>query len=282
MNSPNINILFPTGITKNYKIKSDTTVNDLVGLIADDQTVEKPADRSIVVIYHGKILQSNQILSKIDTLSEFTVHIFFRKIIQNPNCFRNADNKDEVSAQSEQETLDITNSSVNRIENDLSEDLRGFDRLVRMNYTQRQIQKLRKRFHRLQNTENVDPEEQIDMEEEWFPVLFNTNVIGEDGSPASIRALLGQVENYDPHSNPLVTPNQVYEEGDLRVTQDVNVEESQDTSTSWGKFIIGIFIGLIFGFASFLFMAMFHHNKSMLAGIFIGLVAHCFFSSFFF
>ena len=76
---PKLHILFPTGNRNDYDITIETTVSDLIQMIVDDKSVQKPENRTIALIYHGRILQPTDVLSKIDTMPEFTIHACFRQ-----------------------------------------------------------------------------------------------------------------------------------------------------------------------------------------------------------
>ena len=81
---------------------------------------------------------------EIDSLDEFTIHVFYRAV-RSPEA-------PPPPANSE---------------------LRGFDRLLRMNYSQNEISDLRHRFHSMHGTLDASGDARLELEEEWFPVIFN-------------------------------------------------------------------------------------------------------------
>lgn len=281
---PKIHALFPTGDRKDYEIQNTTTVQDLVQMIKDDDSIQKPENRTIAIIYHGKILQPVDILSKIDNLTEYTVHVFYRQISSKPS------RKQKNSNQGSESNADAVNADDD--DERLDSDLRGFDRLTRMNYTQDQIDTIRRHFHSLQGTTNSSPEEQIEAEEEWFPVIFNTNVL-DGGAAGAAQILLGSInepnrgQNTDSPLQALIRNNHFHqnnrnggdgsddpEAGNTNTEEAAAAVEDDNETPSWCSFFFGFIIGLFLGLGSIIFLLTSFNNRSMLAGLFIGTLSH--------
>jgi hypothetical protein len=91
------------------------------------------------------------------------------------------------------------------------------------------------------------PDERIEAEEEWFPVIFN-----HEDPP----------QNLDfPH------PTQPQQQQPL-------VEEAALMNSPWIMFIFGLVIGALFGIESLIFILMAASNGSLLFGLFVGTCAH--------
>jgi hypothetical protein len=215
-----VKILLPTGDRIPFEITSTTTVSDLTDSLSRDPRHFVPPNRSVVLIYHGRILQSNDLLSSLDSLPEFTIHALFRPI-SGPTAF----------------------------EGDASE-LRGFDRLARMNYSAAEIARLRDNFHTMQGTVHANREAQIEAEDEWFPVIFNN-------------------ENPIQNLQLPVVRQPVVEQG----RREAEVEEEEPYTLDrypWAKFALGLFLGTFFGPAAVIFMLMPRSDRVFFAGLFLG------------
>lgn len=140
-----ITAVLPNGEKHPYNFDSNSTVGDLMKLIKEDSTIEKPADRLLCIMYRGKLLQPAQKFSQIDSVPSYSVIVMFR--------------------------LNHTESS-NDSSNNTTE-LRGFDRLTRMNYSEEQIQDIRHHFHEMRGGQNESEDQKYEAEEEWLPVIFN-------------------------------------------------------------------------------------------------------------
>ena len=248
--TPKIYVLFPTGNRMEYSITKMTTVSDLINMINQDEKVEVPANRVIALIYHGRILQPTEVISKIDTLDEFTIHVFYRQAQQQ------ATNRDEH----------------------LESDLRGFDRLSRMNYTAEQIAELRQNFHVMHGTLNATQEARMDAEEEWFPIIFNDenpmptlqiNQVDARRFRRSNRHGSRNNDNSNNENNNATNENNHNANDDAWLVHDDAMEGS-----SWMRFALGFIIGIIFGIGSILFALTSLTDSSMLAGLFLGTVIH--------
>jgi hypothetical protein len=204
-----VTVLFPTGDRIPYEMTNDAAVSDLVHRIRDDPNAKKPANRNIVIIYQGRILQSTDILSSIETTEEFTVHAFFRTA--------------HADAQS-----------------DPSADLRGFDRLSRMNYTPEQILEIRQNFHLLHHSMDDTLDVQLDAEEEWLPAIFNHE------NPLQDLQLPAPAGPPHPAVNPIANNN----EDDAAHPQD----DGMLMDFPWLKFVFGAIIGSFLGATALVFL----------------------------
>jgi hypothetical protein len=102
-----------------------------------------PPDSSVVLLYHGKILDYATELSQVEPLlPEFTVHCFFRS----------RPSEAKFSPQ--------------------FREFRGFDRLLSLNYSREQVNLIRENFHRLQGTDS----DRFEIEDEWYPALFSADL----------------------------------------------------------------------------------------------------------
>jgi hypothetical protein len=152
---PVVHVLLPTGTRVTYEVTKSTTVTDLIDIIKSDSNVAKPPNRVICIIYHGHVLTGGEQIAQLDTLEEFTLHL----------CFRGG----AYAA------------------GDPAIELRGFDRLARMNYSPDQIAEVRRDFHATHGSARASPEEQIETEEEWFPIIFNNDKPPPRSNPLRIN-----------------------------------------------------------------------------------------------
>ncbi|OHT15858.1 hypothetical protein TRFO_13684 [Tritrichomonas foetus] len=266
---PKLHVLFPTGNRADYSITKMTTVSDLIKQITEDETIQKPENRTIALIYHGRILQPTEVISKIDSLDEFTIHVFYRQI-QRPTT---------------QEPLES--------------DLRGFDRLTRMNYTADQIADFRRSFHTMHGSLNSPREEQIEAEEEWIPVIFNNETALVDlqlpellEGRRSRRNGHGNANNNTNNTNNN-TNNNRNNNGNHHNRRNENQNDANERDTlwmdtdedaegsSWMRFAFGFIIGIIFGITSIIFMLASLTDSYMLTGLFLGTCSHYFLSYYF-
>jgi hypothetical protein len=208
----------------------ETAVSELIHWIREDPKAKKPANRNIVIIYQGRILQPTDILSSIESLDEFTVHAFFRAI-----------------------RLDSP------ADPDPSVELRGFDRLSRMDYTPEQILEIRQNFHILHGTMEETHEDRLDAEEEWFPVLFNQDNPLQDLLPRRARRPRRNV-------NPIANNREEELPG--------QPEERALDNFPWLKFICGLIMGLIFGVGSLVFLLIAMQDGPFMFGLFWGACGH--------
>lgn len=312
---PKLHILFPTGNRNDYDITNETTVSDLIQMIVDDKSVQKPENRTIALIYHGRILQPTDVLSKIDTMPEFTIHACFRQTSthkrghKHKNEHQNTQNTPTTDPNPPaEENRDNNNQENNDDDERLASDLRGFDRLTRMNYTPEQIAEIRRSFHTMQGSLNASHEAQLEAEEEWFPVIFNNNV-ADGGAAGALRTLLGIAngnhevafnipnrrqrnrqntndgendDNYDYDEQDGARENDPENPGNHNRARawaifndgDEAAGPEDNDGSSWIRFAFGFIIGIIFGIGSILFMLTSLNDRSMLAGLFVGTLSH--------
>ena len=222
-----VSAVFPDGERKTYHFNKDSTVSELISEIMTDKSIEKPKDKGICIMYHGRILKSTEKFSEIDTIPDFAVSVVFR-------LNRNAAPSDGQNGEEDTE-------------------LRGFDRLTRMNYTPDQISEIRHQFHFMRGGLNETHEQQLDAEEEWLPVIFNSE-------------------------NPLETLQNADAERPIRTQirrRHQNYETFHfDQSSFWTTFCIALVLGIVFGPASLLYLLISLQDKAGIAGIAIGVGIH--------
>lgn len=217
----NVTVLFTDGKKINIEIKPLNTVKDLIASIQQDPTIIIPQNANPIILYHGKIINQDEQLGNLESMDEFTVHCFFKVI-----------------------KLEEDHEKKNSIELDL----RGFDRLQRLNYSREQIDRIRTNFRNIQQNEGeINEEEQIEIEDEWFPALFTTEL-------------------------PL---DSIFEETD---DIDLPAAPSNLSRPVWNKsllfFALGFFIGYFFGIGSFIFAFLTIRNKKTLVGVLFGSFIH--------
>jgi hypothetical protein len=185
------------------------------------------------MIYHGRILQNDEVISRLDSLDGFTLHVFFKV----------------VAHERESESVGTA-------------DVRGFDRLARMNYTPDQIARIREGFHVMHGTGDATQEERIEAEEEWFPVLFNHEVPLQDLAP--LRELFGLRDRIRP------PVNQNEREG----IEDIPPEDEFNLQSRWIRALFGFLVGGIFGIGSLIFLLVSLNDIWFLMGLFLGTMLH--------
>ncbi|OHT13672.1 hypothetical protein TRFO_16105 [Tritrichomonas foetus] len=240
-----INAMFTDGSKRTYSIKRSFTVSDLISNISNDETVTIPPDRTVAIIYRGRILKPTDIWSAIETnLDDFSVQVCFR-------VSQTASQRPQI------------------------QELRGFDRLQRMNYTSEQIAEIRQNFHQMHGTVNDPAESRLDAEDEWFPVIFNQenpldafniNLNNLPGNASNAnnnnrRNFLAPITNINANNENHLPPNPIV--GDIG-------DEAQESSAMMQLFI-GFILGLVFGILSFLVVLVNLRDKHMMIGILIGL-----------
>ena len=219
-----ISAIFPDGERRTYNFNKNSTVSDLISEITSDKSIEKPKDKTICVMYHGRILKSNEKFSEIDSLPDYAVSVLFR-------LNKSAPPADGQSAQD-------------------STELRGFDRLVRMNLTQDQISELRHEFHRIRGELNMTEEERIEAEEEWLP-----SILYSDRDPLQIIRQNANIQRPTRRRN--------------------NYETFHfDQSSFWTTFFIALVLGIVFGPLSLLSLLCSLQDKAGILGITMGVCVH--------
>ncbi|OHS98551.1 hypothetical protein TRFO_08828 [Tritrichomonas foetus] len=287
MSQLQINALFQDGKLRPYTLPTDSKVGDLISLIESDTEVKIPKDRIVNVLYLGRFLDPSALFNTIEHSLQFTVNIFFRR---EKNFANNTETNSSIESQNPSGSQNDTNNQ-NTNQNS-STDLHGFDRLARMGLPPNQIQEVRQRFHLVMSTFNLSESERIEIEEEWFPALFN-NIESTNGNFlssffASQLALLqsSQIGNYhstrnqrssnrsNHQNNGNLEEDTILDNLDLVSSQDreTSVNRSQDieNSQSWLPFCIGTLFGFIFGINWYIFIPMMHPNRSVLIGYLFG------------
>jgi hypothetical protein len=217
--TPSVQVMLPNGERIPFAITASMTISDLINSLGERGVV--PATRTVVLIYHGRILQSQETVASLDSLDQFTIHALFRPA--------------RMSA---------------LLADDSSTELRGFDRLARMNYSPQQIAQLREDFHAMRMTTQGTAEARMEAEEEWFPVIFN------DDNP---------IQGLRPRQAP--PPLDGLEP----------VQEEQPYALDrypWLKFGLGVFLGTLFGLAALVFMFMPRSDRMFFIGLFLGTCLH--------
>lgn len=231
-----ISAVFPNGTKKTFHFDEFSTVSDLIELIQEDKTIENPPGKIISVLYHGRFLKPEERFSEIDSLSDYAVSILYRA--------------DKNALQEEPHPME----------------LKGFDRLIRMDYSPEEIMRIRERFHHMRGGENDTDTQKIDAEEEWLPVLFNN-----EGTTDVLDVFGGTV----PNRRPRRTWRQrrqatVYLDQDARRTQNVSF---------WVTFLITFLLGFIFGPVTLLYILVSMNDRGGILGVIIGVACYFIFSS---
>jgi hypothetical protein len=225
---PLVHVLLPTGARVAYEVTKSTTVADLADLLRCDPAVAKPPNRTICLIYHGRVLAGPEAVAQLDTLEEFTLHA----------CFR-------VGAHAA---------------GDAGAELRGFERLARMGYAPEQIADVRRDFHATHGSARAPPDEQIEIEEEWLPVIFN----GEN----PLQALR------PPRAEEPLAPRA---DADAGPDADAGTDpEDALVRSPWLKFAFGLVVGAIFGIGSVIFVVVSSQDGAFLLGLVLGICARFF------
>ena len=225
---PIIHVLLPTGNRVDFQPNQDSKISDVIEMIQNDDSIKKPENRKICIIYGGRILSKDEQVLKIGTLDEFTLHVFFRA------------NQQKTA----QESFEL--------------ELKGFDRLSRMDYSREQIADIRNNFHRLQGTLGASMEERMGAEEEWFPVIFNHE------NP------LDDLQMYIPSLN---HQNRQTES----IDQNTDDGDDLDTYSSVNpllRFVFGFMMGIMFGIGSVLFILISQNDTPVFVGLFTGITSH--------
>jgi hypothetical protein len=214
-----VQVMLPNGERIPFTVTAPTTISDLIDSLGQRGVV--PANRSVVLIYRGRIFQPQDVVVSLDSLDQFTIHALFR-----------ADRAAGVAGDG------------------AATDLRGFDRLARMNYSPQQIAQLRDNFHAMRGTRQARAEARMEAEEEWFPVLFNNDnpvqVLQQPEAPPApdgLEPIAGE-EPYVLDRYPRV------------------------------KFGLGVFLGALFGIAGLVFMFMPRSDTTLFGGLFLGGCLH--------
>ena len=223
---PVIHLMLPTGARLTYDITKKTTVADIVARLSEDSAVTHPPDRRITLIYRGRVLKPRKKIAKLDTLDEFTIQVFYR------------------AAEREAPAAEANGA-----------DLRGFDRLRRMNVSDSYIENIRRQFHAVHGSQDAPAEQRIELEEEWFPVIFNQE-----------NPML-----------PFVLPGDQQEPGRRQAPGILNNEEEQELefgTGAWLHLAVGLSLGGLFGVGSLVCVVIAPRDRWFLIGLFAGSCLH--------
>lgn len=217
----NVTILFTDGKRLSVPIKASSTIGDLIAIIHQDSTITVPQNKNPIILYHGKIIPQDENLGNLESMDDFTVHCFFKVI-------RLAEDQEKANA------IDL--------------DLRGFDRLQRLNYSREQIDRIRANFRNIhRNEDEVTEEEQIEIEDEWFPALFTTDL--------PLDSIFEETDDVDLPTAPANQPRRIWNKSLL-------------------FFALGFFFGYFLGIGSFIFAFLTIRNKKTLFGVLFGSLIH--------
>jgi hypothetical protein len=128
-----------TGLRRTIACPMSALVSDLISALESDSAVSRPPDSTTVIFYRGRVLDPQESLASLGAPGELSVLAFFRLPSDPP-----------VSPDA----------------------LEGFDRLLRMDYSEGEIASIRAEFHAVRGAEEEPPRVQAAAEEEWFTALF--------------------------------------------------------------------------------------------------------------
>lgn len=220
-----IRCLFQNGTSIACTVDEDSKISDLISKLEQTPDVKVPSGFQTSIIYRGKFLDRNEKISSIETMKEFSVQVYFRG-----------------NKQQQQPTDD-------------AREIKGFDRLSRMNYTPEQIRLIRTNFHLMNGSTGLSQEERIDLEEEWFPVIFNQD------NPIDIL-------NVNLNGNGDAGINNQEE------TLDGNNDDAFNDLPSWVHLLVGFGLGSVFGFVAIIIVFIGIRNRFLLIGIVLGILMH--------
>ena len=131
-----VSVSFPDGKKYEYEIDASSTVKDLMALINKNPAISQPPETTLSMIYQGKIILPNDVLGKLESMDEFTVLCFFRKIKLDES--QKADDLQRMNSGNCEESIERSRSSVMS--------LHGIDAQI---------------------------DEELDIDGEFFPALFS-------------------------------------------------------------------------------------------------------------
>lgn len=138
-----ITVLFQDSASVDLSISNKQNISELKSFITKSESIHIPEGKSVRILCLNHFMNDELMIVEVEnTLKEFTVHAILKS----------EKNDTEVSEENQ---------------------LRGFDRLATMNYSQSEIQQIRRQFHEMANSYQLTHEQQKEEEEEWFPALFN-------------------------------------------------------------------------------------------------------------
>lgn len=247
-----ITVLFQNGARSVHTVSRRETVASLIDRLKSDPNFQSKPDQVPRLLFLGRILQPNNILSSLSDSSEFTVQCIAQR---QPD-----QNKQECE----------------------SEPAKGFDRLLRVGYTSEQIAELRSAFHTVSQTSALSHEAQLDLEDEWVPAL------ALEGSPTSaLRAIRVMNE----HSGrtfetrtiaPIEMPVSQATESESPLLRMDEESEPVDhvTKKSWLPFGFGVLFGLLVKSQFFFAIPIaFAINPSFAVGMIFGMSLRAIYSA---
>ncbi|OHT01199.1 hypothetical protein TRFO_32092 [Tritrichomonas foetus] len=215
-----ITIIFTDGKKREFNLDASTTkVSDLIGLVHQDQTIIEPPNTTTIILYHGRICSPDDVLGDLESMDEFTVHCFFKVI--------------KLAESQKGDNLD----------------LRGFDRLQRLNYSPEQIARVRANFRAINGIDDQNEQDQIEIEDEWFPAIFSSEL--------PLDSIFDDIDDF-----PII---------------DAPVQRSRIAfiwNRNWLFFVTGFLLGYFLGIGAFIFAFLTCRNKKAIFGIFLGSCVH--------
>jgi len=228
-----VDVILPTGARVTCDVTKETTIGDLISEVC--ATAPAPADRTPSMVYRGRILESSELVSQLDTLEMFTMQLFYRAV--RPAA------RDPPAG-----------------------DLRGFDRLQRMDYPEDQIAEMRHHFHAMHGTEDATADARLEAEEEWFPVIFNQE------NPLHAMQFRPFLDPARGRRRP--RPHPPARENDNPIAQNGEAAGEDEDNSSWLRGFFGLVIGLIFGASALVFILLCLHDATFMFGLVLGVLGH--------
>ncbi|OHT01457.1 hypothetical protein TRFO_31723 [Tritrichomonas foetus] len=283
-----IKVLLQNGTFTTFQVSPQTSIADLKDLITNSTEISIPDNHTISLIYLGHVLKNSQTVYQIAKSNlEFTIHCVLKQKRTKKS------NKNQLSTNSNHSFQTSTNNSLSdnsfstnqngadgdintnapESQNDDSGELRGFDRLLIMNYTREQIARIRRQFHQMTNTVGEPAEQQLAHEDEWFPALFNNdeplNLFGVNNPNRSVN-------QNDQQRNSLNGLRQGREdEAPLVNDQQRTAIEYEESSV---YYFVGFAAGFFFGIGIAIILPLFCREKKFLIGLSFGLSIHYLFA----
>ncbi|KAH0792521.1 DUF2407 C-terminal domain-containing protein [Histomonas meleagridis] len=121
-------------------------------------------------------------------------------------------------------------------------ELKGFDRISRMGYSPELISTIRTNFHTMNGTLDESDETRLNIEEEWFPVIFNQE------NPLDLLGI---------HTDNLNETTGILEPA----------QEYPRRLPSWLYLLIGFTLGTLFGFVSLIVLFVDMTNFFLVLGV---------------
>jgi hypothetical protein len=201
-----------------YTLPRSSTVSDLLVCVQSDSRAPSPPDRVAQFIFLGHILRPDQCLGDLSPSPEFTVQCFWRGAA--PPAPVAVDHPAD----------------------------RGFDRLSRVGYSPEQIADMRRIFHRLQRTADVERGAQLALEDDWVPAVTVA------GSPIAAIRLMQTTAGHDDETRleevrTLQPPGAAETEWEspLLAQEEEGAAKQPADKETWTWFIVGVIIGILLG-----------------------------------